>query len=258
VPAELWSAVQKRIAAERQAYLASTHGNPFGRPDVARAGRYLLSGLLRCGTCGGSMTANVQHSGRKARKRLVIVLCNRRNSRGKTACSNSLRIREEVLNKHVVEALQIPTETIVAAARKALAKAPKPVADPKRAIAKLEAERARLVAAIRRGGPLDSLVDALAACEKSLRDAEKPGKVVQLSEARLERDIRALAASWQRLLSLGLPEARETLRELLNGPVVISPETVGRWLLRGETLVKPLGWCRGRDSNPHSVATART
>jgi site-specific DNA recombinase len=258
VPAELWSAVQKRIAAEREAYLASTNGNPFGRPDVARAGRYLLSGLIRCGTCGGSMTANVQHSGRKARKRLVIVLCNRRNSRGKTACSNSLRIREEALNRHVVEALQIPTETIVAAARKALAKPKARSVNPERAIAKLEAEQARLVAAIRRGGPLDSLVQALQACEKSLRDAQAEKKPSRVAEPRLERDIRALATSWKRLLSLGLPEARETLRGLLNGPVVISPEKVGRWLLRGETLVKPQSWCRGRDSNPHSVATART
>jgi site-specific DNA recombinase len=257
VPQELWGAVQERIGAERKAYLASTNGNPFGRPDVARAGRYLLSGLLRCGSCGGSMTANVQHSGKKERKRLVIVLCNRRNSRGKTACVNSLRIREEALNRHVVEALQIPPEVIVAAVRKALApKPPQPrAADPR---PKLEREKARLVAAIRMGGELEPLVEALKQVEAALRAAPAPTNVVALSEARLQRDVAALTATWKRLLDLSLAEARETLRGLLNGPVVITPEKVGRWLLRGESLVKPYGWCRGRDSNPHSVATART
>ncbi len=274
VPHELWHAVQKRIAAERAAYLASTNGNLFGRPDMGRDSKYLLSGLVRCGVCGGSMTANVQHSGNKGnRRRLVVFLCGYRNNRGKTACSNSLRLPEPVVNQQVLDAMAsvMRPDVLRAAVRRALARAKdekRERADPdaaKKRVAKLEAERGRLVAAIRKGGALDSLVEALSTCENALRDARaaaeavRPAGVIQLSERRLEQRLTALAADWKRLMGKGSAESRAALRTFLPRPIELIPEGEGQYLLRGETLLgTPYDWCRGRDSNPHSVATART
>jgi hypothetical protein len=61
--------------------------------------------------------------------------------------------------------------------------------------------------------PLQRSPTSTKTCEQSLRDAraERPeGKVVVLSEARLQRDASALAASWSHLLGLGLGEAYHT------------------------------------------------
>lgn len=40
--------------------------------------------------------------------------------------------------------------------------------------------------------------------------------------------------------------------------ITLIPEGEGGYWLQGATRLEPLSWCRGRDSNPHSVATART
>ena len=86
---------------------------------MGRESKYLLSGLVRCGVCGGS-----------------------------------------ILRAAVRRALAVAKQR----------KAVDPDAAKKR-VAKLEAERGRLVAAIRMGGALDSLVESLGACENALRDA---------------------------------------------------------------------------------------
>src|SRR5207248_1151325 len=113
--------------------------------------KYLLSGLIRCGVCGGNMTANVQHSGAAGtkRRRLVVFMCGYRNNRGKTACSNSLRLPEPVVNEQVLEAMTsvMRPDVLRAAVRRAvaLAKQEKRVgADPdaaRKRMAKLEREK---------------------------------------------------------------------------------------------------------------------
>lgn len=54
---ELWDAVHKRLAAMRGGYIRSCNGQLYGRPDKGLASRYLLSGLMRCAECGGSLVA---------------------------------------------------------------------------------------------------------------------------------------------------------------------------------------------------------
>lgn len=78
-----------------------------------------------------------------------------------------------------------------------------------------------------------------------------------MSERRLEGRLQAVAAGWKEKLGKGGAAARALLRAILAGPVMLTPEGEG-YRLRGETKLEPLVWCRGRDSNPHSVATART
>ena len=124
------------------------------------------------------------------------------------------------------------------------------------------------MAAIRMGGELSVLVDALQACESALAEARAdaeartPSGVVDLADKHLEQRLTALATNWRATMSKGRPEARAALRALLAAPIQLLPEGDG-YRLRGETKLgalqtTPYSWCRGRDSNPHSVATART
>ena len=90
-------------------------------------------------------------------------------------------------------------------------------------------------------------------------EAKRPAGIVRLDDKRLEQRLTALAADWKRVLAKASPEARAAVRALLPRPIELIPEGEGHYRLRGETrLGNPYGWCRGRDSNPHSVATART
>jgi len=79
----LWNEVQARRARVREHYDASRH---FGTSKSAY-GKYLLSGLLACGTCGASMTIRTTAGSTQKYG------CTRRWRRGVSACSNGLLIR---------------------------------------------------------------------------------------------------------------------------------------------------------------------
>src|SRR5512144_2588280 len=51
VPVETWTAVQERFAKRYK-----PQGGRRGRPPGTGQTPYLISGLLKCGACGGSMT----------------------------------------------------------------------------------------------------------------------------------------------------------------------------------------------------------
>lgn len=55
VPEPLWQAVQKRLQVINEGYLRDTRGKLWGQPDRGREGRYLLTGLAKCGCCGWSL-----------------------------------------------------------------------------------------------------------------------------------------------------------------------------------------------------------
>ena len=55
VPEDLWRAAHERIDRTRQAYLRTTGGKLYGRPETGVESKYLLSGFLVCGACGGGM-----------------------------------------------------------------------------------------------------------------------------------------------------------------------------------------------------------
>ena len=98
---ELFARVQERLAFVNQAY-----GDRRGRrPGLLRAraasSRYIFSGLLKCGTCGGAITIT---SGAGRRHRAADYGCPRREFRG--TCSNSRRISSDVLETQLLAKLQ--------------------------------------------------------------------------------------------------------------------------------------------------------
>lgn len=88
---DLWNRVKVRQSVSRRRIMAENNGV---RAERARRPRYLLSGLLRCGVCGGGFSKISQkHYG-----------CS--TARNKGTCDNRLSIRRDVIEASVLEGLK--------------------------------------------------------------------------------------------------------------------------------------------------------
>src|SRR5262245_13670223 len=79
----------------------ATGGRLWGKPTDARASRSLLTGLSRCGCCGGSFETEPRWHGKK---KVVVYRCAAYKRRGKTVCTNALSARQDVMEAAVVNA----------------------------------------------------------------------------------------------------------------------------------------------------------
>jgi hypothetical protein len=95
VPEELWDAVRARQAdLDRKTTRQITTG-PHAFWSQQRP-RYIFSGLMRCGVCGGGFSKiSALHFG-----------CSTARNKGPTACANRLTIRRDVLEETVLGALR--------------------------------------------------------------------------------------------------------------------------------------------------------
>jgi site-specific DNA recombinase len=96
VPKELWDAAQARF--ER------VYSKARGRPAGTGRHVHLVSGLMRCGACGGSMTV----VGRKSKGGVSYARfgCTAHYSRGAAICANGLSISEKKASRTLVNALK--------------------------------------------------------------------------------------------------------------------------------------------------------
>lgn len=88
---DLWDRVKARQMATRHRI---NSGSNRARSERARRPRYLLSGLLRCGSCGGGFSKISQHH----------YGCS--TARNKGTCDNLLSIRRDVVEATVLEGLK--------------------------------------------------------------------------------------------------------------------------------------------------------
>ena len=89
VDEELWNAAHTRLAATRQTYLRTQGGRLWGRPPSGLAGKYLLTGLARCGVCGGGLEVRSRSHGRR---RTFFYSCSSFYRRGPEVCPNRYEI----------------------------------------------------------------------------------------------------------------------------------------------------------------------
>ncbi len=68
----------------RQTYLRGTHGQLWGRPVDGHESKYLLTGLSRCGVCGGTLIVRSRDHGHR---RAYFYACSSFHHRGKTVCA---------------------------------------------------------------------------------------------------------------------------------------------------------------------------
>ena len=61
-----WDAAHRRLGSAQRTYLRGTNGQLWGRPMTGLASKYLLTGLSRCGCCGGAASWSTA-SGNQAR-----------------------------------------------------------------------------------------------------------------------------------------------------------------------------------------------
>lgn len=226
-----WKAAHDRLDATRTSYLRGTKGELWGRPASTLDSKYLLTGLVKCGQCGGSVY--VRSSSRKG-SRALFYGCMTYHLRGRTACTNNLLTPMDRANDEVLTVLERDvlhpdvTKTVV---RKALDKFRASECEWKerrqvllKQISGVDAENKRLVSAISSGGDIPALVEALKAANErkdSLLSELTTVNGYQHSEAdydQLEKDLQAhFEASWKTILTRQVGPTRQILRKLFNG-----------------------------------------
>jgi hypothetical protein len=237
----LWKAAHDRLNKTRDVYLRATNGRLWGRPEVGLESKYLLTGLARCGQCGGTMTVRSRNHGSR---RAFFYACSSFHHRGKAVCANSLEMRLAEADNAVLAALErelLDSDVLQEAMRRAIATVGALEIDPARrraslmtALEHVTTELERLTAAVAAGADVVSLVagmrererrkDALA---RELAELERP-QVRPLTPAKQLKLLQSKLAEWKELLRANAPKARQMLRKLIDGRIVFNPDTSTR------------------------------
>jgi site-specific DNA recombinase len=233
VPEDLWQAAHRRLDRTRQMYAGTGTRPPLDR----RRTDYLLSGLAKCGECGGSLVAftNEIKGGRR-----TLYGCMYHHKRGAKVCSNPILIRQEKLDRVVIEAIveELDERLLERAVEKALQRLrrqPESTKD-RRAVIKaelplLEARMRTVVDEIARGYATDTLRAELHDAEQRKRAlvgelealTGRRQETASRDVDRLRRELRRHVAEIRGLLGKDIPRTRQILRKLLVGPLECHP-----------------------------------
>ena len=98
---QLWNAVKQRQEArsKKRDKTKSEGGNRLGQTQAVRRQKYLLSGLLECGQCGGKLT--IAESGSRRR-----YYCANNKEKGNSVCKGFKGLRQSDVEELVLSALQ--------------------------------------------------------------------------------------------------------------------------------------------------------
>jgi site-specific DNA recombinase len=168
VDADLWQRVM-----ERQQLLASVYGHAGAGIHKASSSRYLLTGFLKCGLCGGNLII-VQGKGKNTRQKHYG--CSQNFNRG--ACQNSLRVPREVVENNYFRRLQdeiVTAEVVDYTTREFLrrirekeSRQPDELAAQNSRKLEVEGELRNLTAAVAQAGHSKALLEALQSKEREL------------------------------------------------------------------------------------------
>jgi site-specific DNA recombinase len=220
---ELWDAVKARQAglderagAKRRA-MASSDDAPLPFWSKRRP-RYLFSGLMRCGVCGGGFSKiSEAHFG-----------CSTARNKGESVCRNRLSIRRDALEATVMDGLRtrlMDSDLFKVFAQEFAAEWNRLQADAGSNLSRLRSEKERVCRQI------DRLVDALADGEPAARLKEKL-KELERRRLELEGELKTTAAPAPRLHPNIAEVYRRKVEELHNA---LRAEDAGpaRELIRG-------------------------
>ena len=236
IPEELSRRVDAKIKRTAAIFARTPDGRLFGHPSGADLrSQYLLSGLAKCGVCGGSLA--VQKRGRHHGKNCYM--CVYHHKRGPTVCSNDLRINQGILDSALLHALNaiLDERMIAEAIQRALAEIragqttfPDQRLAVERQLSLVEARLRHLVDAVATGKSTDAIFDELQkeeAAKKALivqlGDLDRLTRVASLDVKRIGHDLKASTANVKGLLGSHMPQARQMLRKLIDGQVVCTP-----------------------------------
>ncbi len=233
VSAETWAAAHARLERARTAFARSPRDGRLlvGRPAVRDFDSpYLLSGIAKCASCGGSLVG-ITRDFKRTRKALYG--CDRYHKRGPTVCRNSLLIHQERLDQVVLQAIAdaLDERILAQAVEKALGRLRSGQdrfldrrAAIERELSLLETHLGNLVDAVARGEANDSLFARLKTEETrkkalvaELEALQRSATVASLDSKQLERELAARAADVKGLLGRHVPQTRQILRKLIVG-----------------------------------------
>jgi DNA invertase Pin-like site-specific DNA recombinase len=255
---EEWFGVQNQI---RKVNRTKTGGRPH---------RYLLSGIGRCGACGGPMTVI---NGRVSYEVTKVYCCGYHRERG--VCSNSLRrpvetvdatvigwlMREVIDERFVLLAIKELRRRFATRAREAKTEAP----GLERETAKLRREVARLVTAIAmtedKPEPMVTAIaerqKRLTSVEAELRNARETPTMIGKELDRVEAEARKRLEQFERFLSDKGEAGRRVVAAAFVGPIKMTAVDLPegrRFKLEGEARIGKLLAMEGEVSNVASPA----
>jgi site-specific DNA recombinase len=226
VAEDLWHAAHRRLAAARALYAGGRL--PSERPDREQ---YLLSGIATCATCGGSLVAFTRDY-KRAGQRGRFYGCSYNHKRGATVCANRILIRQDRLDRVVLDALAeaLDDRLLARAVEKAVARlasrrreAPRPRAQIERELAEVELRLQRGLDALLAGTEAATELQTRLTAEKT-RKATLAAELAALGQAPRSLDdrqllttLRARVRDVRGLLGQDIPRTRQILRRLLVG-----------------------------------------
>ncbi len=234
VTEDAWVAAHERLRAAALTYLRGTGGVLWGRPMVGTAAKYLLTGLMRCGCCGGGFLVK---SGTHGKRRLHRYACSSYHLRGRSVCANKLELALEDAHAQILDAIEhemLAPEVVEVAIRDAVAALSAPtteVADVDRLrtqVRAIEAELRNLTAALAAGGDLTALVEAIRDRETRRKALERQLVTVTApaidDPIGIERALRARVAEWREMFTQQTQLARQALQRLLTDKILCTPK----------------------------------
>ena len=231
---ELWEAAHARVRRARTTMTTAIGKRAIVRRDYES--KYLLTGFVRCGTCGGSITVVSRSHGRR---RAYFYGCLTNWKRGATICSNDLILPIERVNDAVLKAIagDVLRPAIVRAIIDGFLEQLLPsnvethVDDLRRDMRSLDTKIQNLTAAVEQGGAnLPSIIALLGERQKerdvlvaAVGSAETLHQI-HVDRVAIEAKVQSAVADWRGLLSGSVTDGRQLLREVLESPLRFTPD----------------------------------
>jgi DNA invertase Pin-like site-specific DNA recombinase len=247
VAPELAKAVDERLAGMRTRALRLSDGRLLGRPPGEGA-RYLLTGLVRCGLCGGTFEAMSRASGKR---RAFVYGCAVHRRKGDSICQNALVVPMAAADVAILEAVEstLLDPAVVARAFSYAIEALEAERSTERRdaigadLAAAERAVARLTAAIAEGGELSPLVEALRTQEARRQELRARLATLTTPAFRKPRDGREQLerhlVDWRGLLRANVEQGQQALRRLIDGRITFTPRD-DHYEFRGTGTVQPM------------------
>ncbi len=234
VPDDLWEAVQERLKTMRETYLRDVRGKLWAKPDLRRAGRYLLTDLAKCGCCGWNL-AVIGNTPR-------MYGCAHHSKRG--VCGNNLRQSVALVEAAFLGALErecLTPERFAYALRCGVERVQEQASRRADYGPTLERERAsllrkiqRMVEAIGDGQGPASLVQEISKAEARVKVIERElarlaaiPSLEALGSAHVEDAVAEQLSRFTDLLGGNGPRGRQALKKLLVDEVLFTPIDIG-------------------------------
>ena len=245
---ELWQAMQARIGKNRRQNTGKRA--PEGRPP-----KYMLSGLSRCGVCGGSMKVL---NGRDGKKPIKVYGCAKHHDAGGAVCPNTLRKPVELVDQTVIDWLQetiLTEQFIVRALRKIRQRLSERLVTMDGDTPRLQAEAQKLE------GEIDKLArallstddkpqtivkmmaereDQLTAIQTRLVSMTTAPQVLDLEARRMEKEARRRIEDVRAVMGRRGEAAKRALSTLLDGKLTFTPLQDKRYKITGRIVTGAL------------------